>query len=226
MLERAKKLQRVFSQYCTAHQYVQFKLDQQEWRQVEYLLLITKPFFHYTKILSKTQDITVHSIFSIYNKLFGHLEDMEELLDRKTVPWKKRMLQALKAAKTKLSKYYKATDTESFGTVYAIATILCPSKKLRFFEGDDWKGTNEKGEEIRWMSIYRDILQREFDRYQQRIAPRNEPSQVQVSPESDEEELDLIMDSQTALQAEVDQPEDEITRYLSKGLYNFLPYII
>lgn len=42
------------------------------------------------------------------------------------------MLQALKVAKKKL-KYYSATDTESYVTVYAIATILCPSKKLRYF---------------------------------------------------------------------------------------------
>lgn len=226
MLERAKKLQRVFNQYCSTHQYVQFQLDQEEWRQVEYLLLITKPFFHYTKILSKTQDVTVHSVFSIYNELFSHLDDVEELLERKTVPWKKRMLQALQAARTKLSKYYKASDTESCGTVYAIATILSPSKKLRFFEGDDWKEENEKGEVIHWMPFYRDKLQKEFDQYQQRIAPRNEPSQVQVSQEPDEEELDLIMDSHAALQGEVNQSEDEITRYLAKGLHNSLLYYI
>ena len=59
---------------------------------MEYLLLITKPFFYYTKILSKTQDITVHSVFSIYNKLFSHLNDIKELLEYKTVPWKKRIL--------------------------------------------------------------------------------------------------------------------------------------
>lgn len=163
MLERAKKLQRVFNQYCSTHQYVQFQLGQEEWRQVEYLLLVTKPFFHYTKILSKTQDVTVHSVFSIYKELFSHLDGVAELLERKTVPWKKRMLQALQAAKQKLSKYYGATDSESFGTVYAIATILCPSKKLRFFEGDNWKGKNEKGEDINQIEIYRDKLRKEFD---------------------------------------------------------------
>jgi len=35
------------------------------------------------------------------------------------------MLQALQSAKQKLSKYYTATDNEPYGTVYAIATILC-----------------------------------------------------------------------------------------------------
>lgn len=224
MLERAKKLQRVFNQYCSTHQYVQFQLGQEEWRQVEYLLLVTKPFFHYTKILSKTQDVTVHSVFSIYKELFSHLDDVTELLERKTVSWKKRMLQALQAAKQKLSKYYRATDSESFGAVYAIATILCPSKKLRFFEGDNWKEKNEKGEDINWMEIYRDKLQKEFDQYQQRITRHKEPSQAQPSQEADEEELDLMMELHATLQSEIDRPEDEITRYLAQGLYNSLLY--
>ena len=60
MLDRARKFQRVFDQYCTIHQYVQFKLDQEEWRQVDYLLLITKPFFDLTNVLSKTRDVTLH----------------------------------------------------------------------------------------------------------------------------------------------------------------------
>lgn len=47
------------------------------------------------------------------------------------------MLQTLGAAKKKLSKYYTATDTESYRTIYALATILYPSKKLRYFNNAD-----------------------------------------------------------------------------------------
>lgn len=43
MLTRAKKLQPVFDKLYDT--FTQFKLDQEEWRQVEYLLLLTKPFF-------------------------------------------------------------------------------------------------------------------------------------------------------------------------------------
>ncbi|KAJ6110883.1 hypothetical protein N7486_003118 [Penicillium sp. IBT 16267x] len=75
------------------------------------------------------------------------------------------------------------------------------------------------------MPIYRDKLQKEFDQYQQRITPQKEPPQVQVSQKPDEEELDLIMDSHAALQGEVDQPEDEITRYLAKGLTKGKPRV-
>lgn len=145
MLDRARKLQSVFDQYCVTYQHVQFRLDQEEWRQVEYLLLVTKPFFDFTSVLPKTRDVTVHHVFSIYNRLFNHLDDAEKKLKLKAVPWKKRMLQALRSAKRKLSKYYTETDNESYGIVYAIATILCPSKKLRYFDNADWRGKMRKG---------------------------------------------------------------------------------
>jgi ribosomal protein S15P/S13E len=220
MLNRARKLQPVFDQYCITHSYIQFKLDQEEWRQVEYLLLITKPFFDFTNVLSKTRDVIVHNVFSIYNRLFNHLDSAEKKLKRKGVPWKKRMLQALRAAKKKLSKYYTATDNEAYGTVYAIATILCPSKKLRYFDNADWRGTNEKGEPVDFMKTYREVLQKEFRRYQQQqqqVTLEKEPADIQVSLDPVEDELDLLCESQTALQTEADQPEDEITRYLAKG---------
>lgn len=195
------------------HSYTQFKLDQEEWRQVEYLLLLTKPFFDFTNVLSKTRDVTVHHVISIYNRLFNHLDDAESKLKRKAVPWKKRMLQALGAAKEKLSKYYTTIDTESYGTTYAIATILYPSKKLRYFDTADWRG-----EDLYWMKYYRELLQKEFTHYQQEVIPATEPADVQLSTDpAEDEELAMLCDSQIPLQAEVDQPEDEITRYLSKG---------
>lgn len=199
---------------------MQFKLDEEEWRQVEYLLLTTKPFFDFTNVLSKTRDITVQHVFSIYNKLFNHLDATERKLKRKAVPWKKRMLQALRAAKKKLSKYYTATDNESHGTVYAIATILCPSKKLRYFDNADWRGKNEQGEVVDYMKHYREILQKEFKSYQQQVNKETEPLDIPVSLDSAEDELEELCELQTALQAEVDQPEDEITRYLAKGKWH------
>lgn len=44
--------------------------------------------------------------------------------------------------------------------------------------------------------------------------PEIEVADVQVSLDPVEDELDLLCGSQTTLQAEADQPEDEITRYL------------
>jgi hypothetical protein len=213
MLNRAKKLQSIIDQYCTTHQYVQFKLGQDEWRQIEYLLLITKPFFDYTTILSKTKDVTVHSIFSIYNGLFSHLDASKKQLKRKGVPWKKQMLKALRAAHKKLSVYYKATDTEAYGNIYAIATILSPSKKLQYFGSKDWKG------EIDYQAQYRKVLEKEFERYQQQLSgPIEIPTvDIMLAPTSDFNDLDMIGESQATIQSIVDQEDDEITRYLAKG---------
>jgi hypothetical protein len=212
MLERAKKLQPAFDQYCTTHQYVQFKLDQEEWRQIEYLLLITKPFFDYTNILSKTKDVTVHLIFSIYNCLFNHLEALQKQLRRKAVPWKKRMLKALKAAHQKLSEYYTATDHEAYGDIYAIATILSPSKKLQFFRSKDWRG-----EDVDFAKHYRKVLEKEFKRYQQQVPETTALVPVQESTNLADDDDEPMAGLETPIQSEVVYEADEITRYLAKG---------
>lgn len=117
MLDRAKRLQPYTDRYCTDHHHTQFKLSEEEWRQVEYLLL-TKPFFDFTNMLSKTRDVTIHHIFSIYNNLFNYLDLAKKKLQRKSAPWKKKMLSALTAADAKLSKYYRETDGESYSLSY------------------------------------------------------------------------------------------------------------
>lgn len=50
------------------------------------------------------------------------------------------MLRALQLAQKKLSKYYSGTDDSAYGTTCALATILYPSKKLRYFDNEDWRG--------------------------------------------------------------------------------------
>jgi hypothetical protein len=124
MLNRAKRLQLVYNRYCTDHQYLHFQLDPEEWRQIDYLLLLTKPFFDFTMMLSRTRDITAHNIFSIYNKLFSHLDDAEAKLKNKGVIWKKRMLSQAMAwilvvghALNLVLNKVSATSVYSFGIV-------------------------------------------------------------------------------------------------------------
>lgn len=74
MLRPAKRLQSVFDEFPSHGNCLNLKLNQEEWRQIEYLLWLTQPFFKFTTALSKTQDVTIHSIFGIYNRLFGHLD--------------------------------------------------------------------------------------------------------------------------------------------------------
>lgn len=217
MLDRARRIQSDIDRYCDTHHHTRFKLNPEEWRQVEYLLLLTKPFFDFTNVLSKTRDVTIQHIFSIYNKLFNHLDQAETRLKRKAVPWKKNILTAIQAANTKLRKYYAETDNQPYGSVYAIATILTPSKKLRYFDNADWRGLDNDGRPVNFMKHYQNILQARFKLYQQLHSKEAEPINTERIFQSAGDELEEMCDSQTALQAEVNQPDDEIARYLAKG---------
>lgn len=65
MLRPAKRLQSTINEYCSKNEYTQFTLDADEWRQIDYLIYLTQPFFDYTMALSRTKHVTVHEIFDI-----------------------------------------------------------------------------------------------------------------------------------------------------------------
>jgi hypothetical protein len=132
MLRRAKRLRSIFEPFCAEYDCTDLELDRDEWRQIDYLMWITQPFFEFTLELSKTKDATTHHVYKIYNKLFQHLELATSRLQKKRVSWKRKMLQALKAAQQKLSDYYSQTDNIP-GDLYAISTMLAPSNKFKFF---------------------------------------------------------------------------------------------
>jgi hypothetical protein len=74
MLRREKRLRTIFAPFCAEYDCQEMLLQDEEWRQVDYLLHIAEPFFDYKTQLSKSRDITAHCVFKIYNKLFEHLE--------------------------------------------------------------------------------------------------------------------------------------------------------
>lgn len=106
ILRRAKRLCSIFTPFCVEYERMDLVLNGEEWRQIDYLLLITQPFFDFTTELSRTKDATTHHVYKIYNKIFGHLEQSISQLQQKKITWKKNMLQALQAAQEKLRKYY------------------------------------------------------------------------------------------------------------------------
>lgn len=131
------------------------------------------------------------------------------------------MLKALKAAHKKLSEYYTATDHEAYGDIYAIATILSPSKKLQFFRSKDWRGGD-----VDFAKQYREVLEKEFKRYQQQVsdttalAPVQNSTNPAAAADHDDEPMAGL---ETPVQSEVVYEADEITRYLAKGQH-FLLY--
>lgn len=85
MLERARRLRSELDKYCRLYEIDHMILNSDEWRQIDYLLCLTKPFYIYTTALSKTKDVTIHNVFSLYNELFKHLEVSKRQLQRKKV---------------------------------------------------------------------------------------------------------------------------------------------
>jgi len=133
MLRRAKRLQLIFDKFCQEYNQPYIQLSQKKWRQVDYLLSITQPFFIFTNIVSKNNDITIHTVFGIYNTLFNYIEKSKAQLARKKVNWKTVIFKALLYTKNKLSVYYSATDTIG-DDLYTIGTIMAPQNKFEFFQ--------------------------------------------------------------------------------------------
>ncbi|KAJ5337448.1 uncharacterized protein N7506_005470 [Penicillium brevicompactum] len=189
MLRRAKRLQSTFDEFCSQYDQDHFALNQEEWRQIEYLW-ITQPFFKFTTLLSKTKDA-------------------KNALKRKKVAWKQLMLSSLEAAEKKLSHYYSQTDKID-NNLYAIGTILSPKHKLQFFEGKDWEDPVND-----WCTIYRASLENYFESYKQsnldaQSASNPQSSMVAIS------ELEMECQQETSQPLSSGQ-YDELKEYLESG---------
>ncbi|KAJ6019888.1 hypothetical protein N7522_000596 [Penicillium canescens] len=207
MLRRAKGLHITFDEYCSYHDQPHFALSAEGWRQIDYLLYILQPFFTFTTLVCQTKDSSIHLVFSIYNRLFDHLERSIRQLRRKKVAWKQLMLSSLEAAKDKLSKYYGMTDNVE-GDLYAIGTILDPSNKMEFFSTSDWAPDNSGKD---YKKEYRESLQSLFERYSLRIPSDMTQSDSRLSTNKSALER--------ACRRDLSKPStgpqyDELTRYL------------
>ncbi|KAG0157964.1 hypothetical protein PDIDSM_5476 [Penicillium digitatum] len=165
MLRRAKRLRDFLGTFCTDYNCEEMALDNDEWRQINYLLCLTKPFYEYTLALSKTRDVTAHLVFQIYNMLFEHPEKSIKQLQRKHVPWKQQMLSSLEAGRLKLDEYHSQTDHDR-DHIYATSTMLAPDNRFQFFFTDDW--TKE------WRDKYRASFQDTLLPYQERQATKTQ----------------------------------------------------
>ena len=218
MFQRANRLSVSYQRYCVEHQRPEFRLSKSEWRQIEYLLCITKPFYKWTVGLSKIKATTIHNVFQVYNRLFTHFEQAQARLRRKKVPWKKAMLQALEAGSKKLSVYYEATE-QAHGSVYAIGTILALQYKLEFFKGPEWVGEIDDSTSS-WHDIYESSLYSHLEDYSKRKPEKQVLEKTNLSLYSTDAMMSLF---------EEDQPErppqpkaswqEELKGHLNLGTY-------
>jgi hypothetical protein len=215
MLRRAKRLREFFTLFCEEYDCKEMLLDKEEWRQIDYLLCLTEPFFEYTQALSKTRDVTAHLVFRVYNALFEHLEQSMKQLQRKRVLWKKQMLEALEASRSKLAEYYSETD-HARGHIYAISTMLAPDSRFQFFLSDDW--------DQEWRVKYRASFREALVPYQNSTTGKNGTitSSVEERPNS---KLSKLLNGQKAQAKALKPAGDEMTQYLDGGKLGSLQYL-
>lgn len=208
MLRRAKRLRRIFTLFCTEYDCEEMLPSEQEWRQIDYLLYITEPFFDYTTQLSKTRDITAHYVFMIYNKLFAHLEQSIKQLRPKRVIWKKQMLDALEAGRMKLDEYYSQTDSIR-GHIYAVSTMLAPVNKLQFFHTADW--------DQHWRDVYRASFREALAPYQAMLTSDIQASGRSIGIARPSSILDSML-TRPGPGEDLQLPvSDEMSQYLDSG---------
>ena len=139
MLRRAHKLHEFINQWLDNNQYqLSLKLNNVEWKQIEYLIQITYAYCQFYDAILKSKGITIHNVFTIYDRLFNYLEDTITKLWCKCISQKLSMLFVLEAAKRKLSDYYGKTYHER-GDIYSSMAILSPKFKLAIFDTASWE---------------------------------------------------------------------------------------
>ncbi|KAJ5152474.1 hypothetical protein N7492_009754 [Penicillium capsulatum] len=207
MLRRARRLRNIIDKYCRDHEYPQFKITDVEWRQIDYLVDLTKPFFQFTMALMKTKDVTIHSVFLVYRKLLEHIERSNQKLKKKTTPWKKDMYGALLVAKQKLKEYYEKTYRDH-GFLYGTGTLLAPQYKLAVFDDREYStchdGTSKR---------YCEYLRTCFMQYQQQN-PEMLFRTVQRPSLLHSSELDRLLQPLHAGMVNEGAEHDEVDRYL------------
>lgn len=208
MLRRARRLQSAFDDFCVQFNLADMKMDKDEWRQVDYLLSITYPFFKFTSSLSATTDVTIHNVFGIYNALFTHIDKAKAQLARKKVDWKKVMKSAQDHARDKLTEYYGKTD-DIPGDLYAIGTILGPRNKLEFFTTTEWEPC--------WGPRYKKSLETYIQPYRQRYEEAQSTSAIQPASK-DVSDIDILLRPPVSLQSKATAP-DELARYLGSSMF-------
>lgn len=139
MLERSWEMKMAIRKWLQAdtnkQKYVMLQMKDEEWKQVEALLDVLKPFEQLTQAIGTTLGVSVHEVFRLYNWLFDQIESSIKHW-KAQIPhclYAEELVRALRAARNKLDYYYAKTDNER-GVFYNLATLLDPLKKQSLYE--------------------------------------------------------------------------------------------
>lgn len=190
-----------------------------EWKQVEYLIDITKLFNFFTETIGASKEPTISYAFDVYTALFEHLNTMVFVLKKKirqTRPWVKSLVVAVEAAIEKLDIYFRETYND-LGSIYALGTILSPCHRLSTFERHgSWLNESEY-----WLAQYEDQFRQLYkDKYSGQSKPTPTVS-LETTPRLNS--ITLFMQQRKRKQQDnmpAEEPNDhEVDSYLAQGKF-------
>lgn len=129
------------------------KLVDDEWKMVEYLVELMKPYAMHGAALGAVVRPTIDMVWEKYNSLFDHIEKERESLRRKRQAWKHQLLPALDAAEEKLRDFYGRTKGD-LGSLYNIGNMLNPSQKNTTYRRREWEPWYYKHYTTEFVSLF------------------------------------------------------------------------
>src|SRR5579859_2780224 len=143
MCERATYLGKAIETYSRDNNDVaKYKLSNQEWSKIEFLVDILAPFKSCNARMESTTWPGIERVFWIYETLFNELERLSDVLEwskSRDKAWIHELQPALIAMRAKLSKYYTKMENPA---VYADAVILDPNQNITLFQQQSWTDTD------------------------------------------------------------------------------------
>jgi hypothetical protein len=120
--------------------YERLSLSNLDWKKLEYLIILLRPFAEYTSLIGNSRDATINHTWNVYNALFDHLDMIRDRFrhkDQEKTPWISEFIKAVDIGTLKLKEYYSRTGGP-VETQYALAAMLDPSQKRDIFTSPGW----------------------------------------------------------------------------------------
>src|SRR5580692_6679842 len=87
-------------------------LSNLDWKKLEYLIILLRPFAEYTSLIGNSRDATINHTWNVYNALFDHLDMIRDQFrhkDQEKTPWISEFIKAVDIGTLKLKEYFSRT---------------------------------------------------------------------------------------------------------------------
>jgi hypothetical protein len=220
MLIRAVELRSSVNEFTRSYhkqKAQRFSLSVVEWKQLEYLIDLTKPFSFFTSSIGKTKGPTIQHVYGVYDQLFNHLAHCKKLLLQKKHrhTWIQSMIDAIDASNAKLYDHFTKTYKD-LGSYYGIATLLAPEHKSDLFSAGSGSWIQGDGVDIMYELQLDRLFRRQYA--DQTMSTSLKPdSYQQVQHALDQDPLSTLLHSRKRKRTSDKRPDiTEVNYYLEQ----------